>query len=293
MLIALNELLKAKQEVAQAVANLYGAEYEEDRGSLERLSAIAADVIMPWIENDVETELITDLLLERQSPQKGDVRWPKKPLHKAWYLDEEGELQSTRDKKAFISPEGWFLGSEIELNRLDLERGYLAPLEDQVAAVKDDIVSKLNSKAIELLVAAVQAAMTVNTATLTSAAFNQAFDMILDQRGGLKPELIVLRATLGTTIKGWTNPQTVAADLMLKGLQAITMDGANILYAPDMAVDQVLIVANKKPGRILDEFEFTQDEIEKKGKSIKIPVWQVFKMAVTNANRFALINITG
>jgi hypothetical protein len=290
-MIAFNtaEILETRKAIASKVKELsgYGT---DDFFKAERLNALAAEVIMPWVEQSIASESITDLLLERQPSRKGDVKWPVGPKHKSFYVDENGDIQASRSLKNYITPEGYLIATKVLIDRLDLERGDVSSIEDQVNAAKNDITEKLNTAATNLLIAAASDDMSEETATLTDTAFDTVTDLMNDEN--LRPVLITLRATHGTTIKGWSNPQDVAAELMRKGVQGMSINGAVVQYAQQMPTNRVLFTGDKKAGRILDEFPLTVDPVQINGMQVIIPIFIVVKMAVCNPDWIGLIKLT-
>jgi len=290
-MIAFNnaEILETRNAIASEVKRLSGVG-TDSFFKPETLNAVAAEVIMPWVEQSIASESITDLLLDRQPGKKGDVKWPVGPKHKAFYVDENGDIQASRSKKNYISPEGYLIATKVLIDRLDLERGDVASIEDQVKAAKNDIIEKLNTAVITLLLTAASDDMTEETATLTDTAFDTVTDLMNDEN--VRPVLISLRATHGTAIKNWSNPQSVAAELMIKGVQGMTINGAVIQYAQQMPSNRVLFTGDKKAGRILDEFPLTVDPVQINGMQVTIPIFIVVKMAVCNPDWIGVIKLT-
>ena len=278
----------ALREANEAAA----AFFKENYGTAEGLYAIAADVVLPMIEADVMAEDITMLLLDEVPSQKGDIRWAKKPKHKAYYIGEDGNFKASPDEAAYVTPDPRLLTCEPEFNKLEMERGHIGSLDEQREAATDAIVKSKNSEVVSMLVNGVDATMEfTHAATLDKGTLDDAITAGEDQ--GLRPVLIVMRGTRGGDIKDYTLPQTVSADLLTKGVQGIVYSGAQIMYTPDMGTDEVLVIFDKKAGRIMTEFELTADDVVSAGGvKLKMPMYTVYRAAMTNTKRVAVITIT-
>lgn len=278
-------LTEAQRAVASQVVNLYGD------GTKDNLRAIAQKIVLPMIEADVIAEDITELILEKVPDQTGEIEWAKKPEHTTYFIDENGDIRASHDQKNTVKPSARVLTCKPVIKLLDLKRGYVASIEEQQEAAKDAIVKAKNSEVLTMMIAAADASMKVTVATnLTEPKLNEAFSKMEDR--GVMPKLIVMRGSRGNDIRSFTLPDPVDAELTLKGIQAVQFGGAKPLYTTDMGTGYVIIIGDKKPGRILNEFPLTLEDVETKNMKVHMPMWMTYRAAVTNALRFALITIT-
>lgn len=266
---------------------------DESRKPVELMQAVAAEIIQPLIEADVKSELITDYLLERQPTAIGEVKWPVKPTHVAYVLDEDGDFVASPNHKGFVSPLGYLMTCQPVVNMLDLRRGYIAPLTDQEDEAKNEIVRLENSTACNLLIAAADPTMTVSVATTFGLA---TWKTCIGRLQGKmrKPKLIVCSGTRSADFNSWNLPVgTVSDDLIRLGAWELVLNGAVILPTVDMPDDHLLIISDLLPGRIMDEFPLSVGEIESQANlKYLINLWMTCKMAVTNRLRYVLVNIT-
>lgn len=278
-----DEAIKA---LASVVLDKYG------NGSPASLKAMAAEII-GFVETDTARQNIAPLLLNDASPVVGDVKLAKEPTHTSYWIDEDGGIVASKDKKNLVTPSSYVQVVMPTVNILDLRRGHVIALQSQVDKATDDLTGKLNKKVSDLFVAAADATMTFTVATtMTASEMDDALSAVEDK--GLVPLYWVGRASRFSDVKADTTLATsVKAELQLKGVQAITYGGANFMYVPDMLASKVLLVCKQKAGWHIPEFALEQKEIEDAHSlQIGVKMWRSLRLAITNPLRFALINIT-
>lgn len=278
------EFEAAQKDLAIKVQALYQAD--------KSLKAIAAEVVLPMVEADVQAESILDVVFERMPTKVGSVKWAKKPTHKAYFISEDGSFVASKDKKAFVEPDGYLVTAEAVFNSLDMERGYVAGMTDQSTAAKDAIVKKLNAAAFALLFGAADPANIIAAGGLglTESKLNAGFSRL--EELGVLPQLMLMRGARFNDIRNITLPTDVKADLVRRGVLGVMFSGAKPLLNVECQLTSVYLIGNKLPGRVMDEFPLTQKAARDVlgTLDIEIPMFQVVKMAITNNTRYVRID---
>ena len=283
---AVSDITTAK--MSRKIIGAYGS------GGKEGARAVAAQVIGPWIETEIPQESILDLVLDRKPPRVGEVKWPKPTKHRAFFIDEGGNLRASRAGKRYVIPEGYLCTCRIVTSELDLKRGDVPAIEDQKNDAKRDMLDKLHDKLFTLLLGSVDSSMVVNISgtSLTKAGLNQALAKLEDKK--IRPSMFFMRGSRFSDIRDLTTPSEVAADLFRYGVEKFSFGGANFMFRTELETTQLVLLGHKKPGRVMTEFPLTErDAIVGERLDIEIPMYQVEKMAITNPDWYVVINITG
>jgi len=282
----------ARQEALFALASRSKEIWDENDVQKDAVKAIAAE-IASFVQADAETRSITDFLLNRKPTQVGDVKMVSKPNHAVYWLNQEGTFKSSKDHSEVTTVPAVLLTARLIVNLLDLRRGHVAPMDEQVGDVIDKITGKLNKYACDLLIASAVAANTVTVAgSLDAETMDDALAKLEDL--GLVPRLFAGRASVFSAVKADTTiGNGVKDEWQMKGMQNSVYGGASLLYVPEMPTTSVLLLADRLPGNVQDEFELEQKEIESNDRlDVGMKLYKTTRMWATNANRFALITIT-
>ena len=277
-------------EVEEAVGQDIIRVFAEAGGGIPGLRAVAAEVVQPWVVADVWATSILDLILQRVATKVGNVQWPKLPEHTAYFIDQDGDLKTDESKSTLYTPTGYLVTARPAFNILDVRRGYVADVAEQVKAAKKDIIKKLNTAALVLLSAGATQTVPAGVTGLTEVKLNTAFQFAED--AGFRPLWLLMKGSRFNDIRSFVLPAPVGTKLVEKGVQDVVFSGARPILCPEVPSKEVYLICDEKPGRVMDEFPLEVGEPREIEASLQkaVPMFQVVKMAVTNEKRFVRID---
>ena len=259
------------------------------------LAAIAAELVL-FMEADILQKDVTPLLLNVKSPMVGTVKLATDPEHTAHWLDESGQFKSSMDTPSMSTLPIKLVTCAPRVNILDLQRGQIGPLEEQVNVAEEAIFKLLNIYAIGLVSAACPAANKVSVATtLTVAAMSAAVAILEDLDQTVK--LFFGRASdFADIVSDASAGNAVRTSMQTKGVQSIEIGGANLAYCSQATAGQILLICDKKPGVRVDEFKLQRlgekENYSKDRLEVEINLYMTTRMGIGHANRIGGITIT-
>ena len=257
----------------------------------EGLNTIAA-AIGPPIASEIQRTEITSRLLTRHKLAPGvEPLYVKKPMVKAYWIDESGQAMASDLKKRKVRFPTYKVHTMPMVYKDDLKHGNMISLNEIQKMAGAAIRKKIDKRTVRVISAAVpkENTITVTGGKLTENALNEAMAILEDQE--LEVKTIVLRGKRRTDIKGWDFDPVTDREFNQKGVFK-AYGGAEILFSSVMPEDEVFVLPNEEFGRYPIREELTSETInEVKRFRIGWLVWMQVGQGKTRTDIISKIKI--